>query len=229
MTETDAIEKIKIKYFGALKKYGLKLPKENSSKWWQLVYLTIHEGQVVHKDEVSDFVRQHRPDAGKDQQVRHLGSQHGWYVLNKGNKLSSGYLLKSGEHCLVNLTEAHPDWSTKNFIKRQSCLSSNNWEEIKQFFGYRCATCGAKEGELIKGSKTNIVKLEKGHCNPRLPLTSDNIIPQCQYCNKTSKNNFIFSNDGRVDAILNPNFILRSPEDVQRAVLELLSKKFTEL
>ena len=226
MTEIEAIEKLNKCHFNYLKKIGIKLPNKNTSKWWQLIFLIMNENKVVHKDAVSDFVRQRLPHAAKDQQVRHLGSQSGWYVLNKGNVLSNGYTLKSGEHCLVNLKEAHPDWRMKNSIKRNNNLSGMSWNDIKSFFGHRCATCGVKEGEPLKGSKTNVAKLEKGHCNPRLPLSSDNIIPQCQYCNKTAKNDFIFSKDGRVDAILNPNFIMRSPLDIQREMFELLSKKF---
>ena len=54
------------------------------AKELQLMFLYKHINCFVHKDMVSEFVRQHKPSAALDQQVRHLGTQYFWYVLNKG-------------------------------------------------------------------------------------------------------------------------------------------------
>ena len=52
------------------------------AKELQLVFLYKYLNCFVHKDMVSAFVRKFIKNAAFDQQVRHLGSQYFWYVLN---------------------------------------------------------------------------------------------------------------------------------------------------
>ena len=61
--------------------------------------------------------------------------------------------------------------------------------------------------------------------DPRAPLTLDNTIPQCQYCNQTYKDYFVFNEYGRVIAVNNPLILLKSPRAVQDEMITVLLKE----
>ena len=207
-----------------LKEIGLKLPRVNSAKRYWIIYLYKYLGKAVHKDVISQFVREHVPNAGRDQQIRHLGAQDNYYCLNwkdifQGEEIPRGYSL------LVNLTEPNPKFEIEQH-KRDMVLNATDFEDIKQAFLYCCATCGVKEGSIhpITNKK---VQLQQGHMDPSLPLELNNIIPQCEYCNQNIyKNDFVFDNHGYPKKIYNPRYILKSDENIQKQMYEILSKKF---
>lgn len=58
-------------------------------------------------------------------------------------------------------------------------------------------------------------ELMAAHMDPRKPLKSGNIIPQCEMCNRAYRNYWVFDNTGRLIAVSNPEIILRSAEEVQ--------------
>jgi len=60
-------------------------------------------------------------------------------------------------------------------------------------------------------------------------MTTDNIIPQCQFCNRAYRNFWIFDNKGRVRNIANPRIVLKADIEIQKAIYELLEKKFGNL
>ena len=64
--------------------------------------------------------------------------------------------------------------------------------------------------------------LQKGHKDPSQPLTLENTIPQCQFCNRASRDYFVFDNKGRLEKISDPRFVLKSKKEVQLAMLKLL-------
>lgn len=126
------------------------------------------------------------------------------------------------------------------YSNRHVGIKTSDFEEIKEHYGYRCATCGAKEGELHHlpqyRAKGQPVELQRGHMNPHKPLEKGNIIPQCQFCNKPYKSNVVFDANGRVIGVASWDFVLKSiekdylrvsEESVQRAeeVLELIRSK----
>ena len=104
--------------------------------------------------------------------------------------------VKNDHYILITLKEAYPSFK---ITRRQDTIS--DWSQIKALYDNRCATCGAKEGEPHYLHKASLVSLEKGHCNPNKELSSDNVIPQCQECNKSYQDKFIFSKDGKVSKI----------------------------
>ena len=55
-----------------------------------------------------------------------------------------------------------------------------------------------------------------------MALSIDNTIPQCDFCNRASRNYFVFDNKGRVEKINDPKFVLRSSKNVQEEMLKLL-------
>lgn len=126
---------------------------------------------------------------------------------------------------LLDVTKPYPMFTKQ---KRTVKLDSDDFEAIKKFYDYRCVTCGSKEGEknfLYPNVKT---ELQKGHKDPTKPLEVGNVIPQCQFCNRPDRNYFIFNDKGRVVAINDPNFILRSTISVQKNILKILVQKYPE-
>lgn len=96
-----------------LKKYGVSLPAVGSMPHYWLVYLRKYKGTLVHKDTISSFVASINPDAGKDQQIRHLAAK-GWYILNKGEKIQNEDLeVPSGCHVLVTTESPKPTFIYK--------------------------------------------------------------------------------------------------------------------
>lgn len=168
-----------------LEKKGVKEPglHKKNGKYIQrmlvLFYLRNKIGQWVTKEELEKFVRLYIPTVGDIQDGRHLGRQEGWNIEQDGN----------GKYRFVNLTETHPSFSSK---RRQNSIG--DWDGLKKHWKNRCSLCGAEEGQphWKPGYENIVVKLEMGHADPALPLTAENGIPQCQLCNKTVKNMFVF-------------------------------------
>lgn len=213
-------EEIKTKYENNLKQYGVKKLSDNSCAMYQLIYLYRHIGKAVHKDVITRFVQEHFPDANSDQQVRHLGSQHGYNILNR-NEVINNEKVPSGYNMLIDLEHPKSQFLNRK-EKRKVALTTDDFKAIKKIWNNRCATCGAEEGKPHRVSG-EIVKLQKGHINPNEALKEGNIIPQCQYCNRDYyKDLFIFNEDGYPYCINNPAFVLRSSDAVKRQIKELL-------
>ncbi|MBQ8373990.1 MAG: hypothetical protein IJX98_00255 [Clostridia bacterium] len=226
-------------YDAYLKDYGVKklwrdeLPDDCSdeefislldAKELQLIFLYKHLNCLVHKDLVSAFVRKYIKDAALDQQVRHLGSQYFWYVLNKGAKIpNADMIVPSGYNYLVSIEMPNPK-AVAEALKRTGRLAARNFTELKLAYANKCATCGIEEGKKDPRNEL-IVSLQQGHMTPRKPLTLENTIPQCQYCNQTYKDYFQFNEFGRVIAVNNPLILLKSPKDVQDEMITVLLKE----
>ena len=197
-----------------------------SSKELQLIFLYKYLNCFVHKDLVSVFVGKFKQKA-LDQQVRHLGSQDFWHVLNKGAKVPDADInVPSGYNYLVSIEMPNPK-AVASALKRMGRLAAKNFAELKMAYGNKCATCGIEEGKKDARNE-EIVILQQGHMNPRQPLTLDNIIPQCQYCNQTYKDYFMFNEYGRVIAVNNPLILLKSPKNVQDEMITVLLKEREE-
>lgn len=194
------------------------------AKELQLIFLYKHINCFVHKDMVSKFVRQYKPTAALDQQVRHLGTQLFWYVLNKGAKVpDKDVKVPSGYNYLVSIETPNPK-VVAMALKRTGRIAARNFEDLKLAYDCKCATCGIEEGKKDVRNGL-IVALQQGHMNPRQALTLDNTIPQCQYCNQQYLDYFVFNEFGRVIAVNNPLILLKSPKDVQDEMIEVLIKE----
>ena len=191
------------------------------TKTLQLIFLCKHIHCFVHKDMVSAFVRRFKPTAAMDQQVRHLGSQYLWNVLNRTAKVPDcEENVPSGYNYLVSIETPNPK-AIASAMKRSGRLAAKSFEELKFVYDKKCATCEIKEG--TKDTRNGlIVALQQGHMNPRKALTLDNTIPQCQYCNQQYLDHFCFNEHGRVIAVNNPYILLKSPRDIQDEMIEVL-------
>lgn len=219
-------EKIQEEYNQYLKKYNITLPAKDTNAMFQLIYLYHFLGQSVHKDVISTFVCEHNPKASGDQQTRHLGAQKGFCVFYNGTEYN-GQKVDRGYYCLFTLKEANPSWAERKEA-RSIIMNTTDFDIIKKTFNYCCATCGAKEGTKHRYTGKTVI-LQQGHCHPDKPLQIGNIIPQCDYCNQNVyKNDFIFTLEGRPQSIYNPNYILKSPIEVQEQMYKILKKKFEQ-
>ena len=209
-----------------LKKYDVKLPKfKNGNKYTLnalvLIYLYKKIGQVVTKQELTEFLKNMGYEVNDVQQARHLAQQSGWYILSgtRGDLECQKFNVGAGEYLLKTLEKPYPSYQN---LKRTEILNANSWEELKKMYNNRCATCGSKEGEYNYLYPASITTLQQGHKDPSKPLTIDNTIPQCPFCNRASRNYFVFDNKGRVEKIYNPHFVLRSEKSIQKIMLQLL-------
>jgi len=129
--------------------------------------------------------------------------------------------LKSGEYQLYTLEQPYP------FFKNNHRLSEiEDWDEIKTFYSFRCATCGSLENQPNIHWPETKTKLQMGHMNPRKSLVSGNILPQCQKCNQADRDRWVYDEKGRVVKINNPNVIRSCDEEIQLAVFEILKAKY---
>lgn len=97
-----------------------------------------------------------------------------------------------------------------------------------QAFGNRCATCGAVAGEPDPRYGRDRVQLQQGHRDPSKPSSDRlNIIPQCQFCNRQYRDDFVFDEKGRAHAIAGLGPVQRASREVQRKVWEFLKGKFS--
>lgn len=224
----DTYEFIKQMHERHLAQHGVKLP----NLFWDetytkdaLVLIYLAQGypntKVVTKEELTEFLSAYGGSIDV-QQARHLAAQKGWYILS-GKRGDADSDLKPGEYKLKTLEEAYPGFTAE---KRESFLSNDEWTDIKKRYGFRCACCGSKEGEKHLLWPSTITALQKGHMDPTKPLTKENTIPQCSKCNQPDQNNWIYDKKGRVVKIANPAVVEKSTVKVQKAIYEILKRKF---
>lgn len=171
-------------------------PRKPTKNGLVLMALYKYAGQIVTKSELTEMVRSFYPDTSDVQQARHLGRQGGFYILS-GNRNDSHHIeLRSGDYCLVSLRETYPGFIERN--NPRAARGGKDFDELRARFDFRCATCGSKEGEPNFKNLSQLTALQQGHMNPNLPLSMENMIPQCSECNRAYKDKFIFDGNGRV-------------------------------
>jgi len=215
-------------YHKYLQQYGVKLPKlyDKNNKFTKnalvLVYLSLGypKTKIISKTEITQFIRSYYPNVNDVQQPRHLGAQDGWWIV-AGGRDNIVANIPRGYYQLHSLEESYP-----GFKRGRRINETNNWEEIKAQYGYRCATCGSKEGKPHfhwPGTKT---KLQKAHKDPNKSLESGNIIPQCQKCNRGDRNRWVYDDKGRVVKLAKPSFVKNFDKKVRRKIYHILQQEF---
>ena len=210
-------------YNNVLKVDGVKIPKRNSSKASWLILLKAFETAQVQKEVFGEFAKIENPNASGDQQVRHL-KRDGWYVLGAGDKIPhTQQTIPAGDYLMVTSRQKHPDYSNQT---AGNTLTQAEFEKTKNAFGNRCASCGSVEGQPHRYHSTKIVTLHKGHMDPNKPLTKENVIPQCQVCNQSYKDKFIFDKTGKVRKINSVDLVIAADIQLQEKIFKRLKPKF---
>jgi hypothetical protein len=142
----EAIYKIVESYHQKyLQKLGVKIPKlyDKNKKFVKdalaLVYLAYDypNTRIVTKNELTLFIRSFYPDFDDMQQARHLGAQKGWWIV-AGGRDNIVLSLKPGEYQLYTLEQPYPSFKNDHRLSE-----IGDWEGIKAYYNYRCATCGS--------------------------------------------------------------------------------------
>jgi len=225
-----AYEELKEIHKNNLEDFGVKLPELKCGNNFTknalvLIYLYKKFNHKVSKTELTKFVKKYYPDTNDVQQGRHLGAQYGWYILSRTREdLEAIKLgLSSGEYQFISLECHHPNFTP---MRRETNVSEEAWEQLKEDYNFRCATCGSKEGEPNFHYPSSITKLHRGHMNPDKSASLNNIIPQCEKCNRPDRNYFEYNRKGRVVKIADPKFIRKSDEKIQKEMYEILKSKY---
>lgn len=212
-----------------LKKYGVILPNlfNNKRKFTKnalvLTYLSLGypKTKKVSKTEITQFIRKFYPDVNDVQQPRHLGAQDGWWIV-AGGRDNIVLKVKRGFYQLYTLEQPYPDFKRGNRLQK-----INNWEKIKSLYGYRCITCGSKEGQPHfhwSGTKT---MLQKAHKDPNKSLVANNIIPQCQKCNRADRSRWVYDDKGRVIKLAQASYVKNFDKKVRWKIYSILYKEFS--
>ncbi len=197
-----------------LHQHGVKLPGKNSYQWIWLAMLHHYQERMVHKDDIAKAVQSIHPDAAQDQQVRHL-KRRGWNVTEA-----------QGWHQLADPYRPSQEYINEQ-ARRRGRLDAKSFADIRQAFGGRCATCGAVEGEPDPRYGARRVQLQQGHQDPDAAAEDPaNIIPQCQFCNRAYKRDFVFDARGRVRAVASPSPVQRARRQVRKKIWNFLRREF---
>lgn len=211
-----------------LKKYGVKLPKlyNDERKFTKdalvLVYLAYNypNTREVTKEELTKFIRSYYPNTNDVQQARHLGAQAGWWIV-AGGRDNIVLDIKRGSYQLYTLEQPYPGFKYGHRI-----TETDNWEQIKEKYHYRCATCGSEENKHHLHWPATKTVLQKAHMNPIKPLVTGNLIPQCQKCNRGDRNRWVYDEKGRVIKLANPEVIKSCSKEVKKGVYQILYSEF---
>lgn len=223
-------EIIKLVHSSYLKIKGITLPNlKRAGKYTQnglsLVLLFAYPNKKISINDISNWVALITGKHAGTLQIRHLSAQMGWNILNK-NEICENIINNSDTHILLDFTRVKKGFSIK---KRSIEINNNEFEIIKQQYGYCCATCRQKEGDFYINNPNKKVKLEKGHRNPILPLNIDNIIPHCEDCNKVYKDNFCFDKNGVPISLGNDKLFMKSSNEIKTKCIEGLLNDPNEL
>ena len=177
-----------------LKVKGVRLPIRGRLRC-ALVYLVANMNKFNHIDDIKAHVSKFHKLTGTDPlQVRHLSTQYGFHIIKEGKY----------KHKLVTL-----ETPMLGFIPevRSSSLTNYQWDTMLQK-DYTvngiptCVNCPNQQGKPLRWKQSEMTIIQKGHCDPRKPLSLDNCIPQCQYCNQAYRNKFVFNKKGLIIELL---------------------------
>lgn len=186
-------EEIKPKIELLKEKYDVKPIRNPYSDFGlAMIYLYHYMGTPVKINDVKDFVKKyHTSNSSVTLYLRHLRTEFGYYVLGS-NGVHNDIKVKRDEYMLVSLDVPHPDYIPNRHIM----LSEKDFNKVKEEYNNCCATCGDKEGEISSHNSKVNTYLQQGHKDPNKPMTIDNCIPQCQFCNGVAKDTYNFDSNG---------------------------------
>ena len=223
----NMIKEYHTKYLAA---HGVKLPNLKQGNNYTkdalvLVYLTqgYPDTRIVSKSELTEFIKLYYPNTNDVQQARHLAAQKGWFILSGTRKDNTSLSIPAGSYQLKSLEKMYDGFTAERRVEQ---FTGDYWEDLKIRYNHCCACCGSKEGKPHRYWKNITVTLQKGHKDPSKPLSDQNMIPQCESCNRPDRNYWIYDDKGRVISIANEKVIDTCSEQLQKEIYTRLYKKY---
>lgn len=181
------------------------LPKMRTMTSLSLTLLWKNMGSYVPKEvlsgQVQDILGYLSPDV---QAPRHL-SDSGWDIVSSRYDMdfTLGNNSVAYKMCSLGIPEDY------NPARRIAKLPKRRFARIVDFWGGRCASCGARVGDEGVNGKT-VTGFDQGHLNPDFPIDfvcggHINCVPQCPYCNRSHKDDVEYA-------------VVRQPDGSLRAV-----------
>lgn len=171
-----------------------KFPTEETQAGKCLLYYYNNMNKIISKKDIEKYVCNELGIASRDiQAVRHLAKQNGFNILQGGRDVfHEGKNVKKGHYVFLGFEKMNPYFSLSRREEKDL-----DFKKLKAKFNNCCATCGSVENKPHRKTKEPTL-LEKGHMDPREPMTMSNIIPQCSYCNQIYKDKFVFDRFGNI-------------------------------
>lgn len=109
--------------------------------------------------------------------------------------------------------------------RQKKPVATVDFAELKKTHNNRCIICGAVEGkEHPSHAGSAKVKLQKGRRDPGKEHDMENTIPQCQYCKRSYRDDFIFDKKGRAKAVASVTPVQRASKNVQQEIKKWLDE-----
>jgi len=224
-TLADNYEKLKADWHEFLEPAGVKLPSidlDHPSKK-VLVLTWLHYCSKLNlktdQNQVQWLLTSYFPTIGEASGVQRglFGDGYLIYSGKRGNDIHDLYGLECSEYFLDIYKP------NKKFSASRRSTSGLDWEGIIDLYDHKCATCGCSEGSEMSDGR--LCKLQKGHMNPRLSMSNDNVIPQCQKCNEQYKDKFEFTKNGQIKTVASASALEGASEDVLDEILSWIDNK----
>lgn len=162
-----------------------------------LVFFYSHMGKVKTIADLKTFLVENGCH-NLNPQPRHLGLQYGFlFLVQNGIHPRLDHPLRQGQYCLLHLRSAHPS-ALLGHRDKKTQLTSTQFAQLRAHYDDRCAVCGSKHGEPHYKNALLCTTIERGHADPRKPLTLQNCIPMCRLCNGAYKDKAVFNSRGLV-------------------------------
>lgn len=160
-----------------------------------LVFFYLNIGRVRSIADLREFLVEH-DCLSMNPQPRHLGMQNGFrFLVQNCVHPRLRQTLRRGQYCLLTLASAHPSAASGH---RDCSLTADSFSRLQRRYAGRCAVCGSAEGEPHLKNMLLRTTIERGHADPRRPLTVQNCLPMCRLCNCAYKNKVVFNSRGIV-------------------------------
>lgn len=162
-----------------------------------LIYFFNNLGKVCSMMDLRAFLTAHGCSS-HDPQLQHLGMQNGFrFLVHNGIHPRLSEPLRQGQYCLLDLRSAHPSAPSRHRC-RDGMLTESQFARLRKHHNDRCAVCGSLDGHPHFKNALLRTTIERGHADPRKPLTARNCIPMCHLCNRAYKDKAAFNARGLV-------------------------------
>ena len=174
-------DNLKAEWRKSLKSFGVEYPSESHEPG--LLALYDSSPNPLTQEQISDFYDKHSTQP-YNKQLRHLASK-GWDIRSGNSRFNQGeqdLSLSRDQLKLVQWKSPNNVWGAHQNLKRTGKVSETDWQEKLQLYkNHGCAVCGQQ-----------FPSYDKGHLNPDLPYSNENIVPICAPCNNWAQDKVVF-------------------------------------